>query len=348
MVVENTVAVGLARRLPTPFAPSTCLLALALLGGVLLSGCSSDSGGSSGGSSTSIALTDENNFTTETVLDIPMHEVSAGADVEVCWDAVDADLQCHSLKPDEELDNVTLLTFGNQTTDDVKEKLKEPYLPSSDLDSFFEHNTAPGQTCAHLSDLVFGSTAMDIGEDFPEADDDVYMMTFTTGTKPGLGTRTMMFLKPTSDSGVTEVAASSGCGILDYTANLHDLEPLSVPADGPWVVDWSKLTRDGEGNAPPFTRIDRVLVGFYEGKDTGYLEENIFDIEQESTHIYTRIWEIELEEGRSANLADAVDRDDGSHFDGFHADAEGVWMLGLMCDECQNPAPILLTVLEPE
>ena len=36
----------------------------------------------------------------------------------------------------------------------------------------------------------------------------------------------------------------------------------------------------------------------------------------------------------------------GELFTGFDR-GPGVWLLALMCSTCQNPAPILLTVLEP-
>jgi hypothetical protein len=48
----------------------------------------------------------------------------------------------------------------------------------------------------------------------------------------------------------------------------------------------------------------------------------------------------------SVDLATAKERTTGAAFSGFNAGA-GVWAIGLRCSSCQNPAPVLLSVLEP-
>jgi hypothetical protein len=50
--------------------------------------------------------------------------------------------------------------------------------------------------------------------------------------------------------------------------------------------------------------------------------------------------------GESANLADAKDAN-GNAFSGFTS-TSGTWALGLLCSTCQNPAPIALTILQPQ
>jgi hypothetical protein len=63
--------------------------------------------------------------------------------------------------------------------------------------------------------------------------------------------------------------------------------------------------------------------------------------------IATQLWEISLTtSGRTADLAKAKERTSGAVFPGFER-KDGVWALGLMCSACQNPAPVLLSVLEP-
>ena len=118
-----------------------------------------------------------------------------------------------------------------------------------------------------------------------------------------------------------------------------------MPRSGPWTIDWRSLNRDGGGSAVPFSRIDKLLVAFYEGRDVGYLEDNIFDIEL----MATSVWELPLDNERDANLSDVRLRDNASAaFEGFDTDAEGVWLLGLFCSRCQNPAPVLLSIVVPE
>ena len=58
------------------------------------------------------------------------------------------------------------------------------------------------------------------------------------------------------------------------------------------------------------------------------------------------LWDVQLSGGRTADLSTAVERGTGAKFSGFTRSAPGVWMLGLLCSTCQNPAPVLLTVLD--
>jgi hypothetical protein len=187
---------------------------------------------------------------------------------------------------------------------------------------------------------------IDVEQDYVVNDDFTYVLLVTHGTVPGVGTRTMAFLRPTEDSDVTTVQVPAGCDpdapILDFSAELS-AEAGKVPREGPWVVDWKDVTRDGQGNELAYASIDRVLVGFYEGMTVSDIEDRILDIEI----LPTALWEAELSGGRSADLADTKDRDNGTPFEGFERDEEGVWLFGLTCSTCQNPAPLVLAVLEP-
>ena len=53
---------------------------------------------------------------------------------------------------------------------------------------------------------------------------------------------------------------------------------------------------------------------------------------------------MDLPGGTTASLGDATNG--GAAFDGFSGN--GVWLLALRCTTCANPAPLFLTVLEPE
>ena len=93
------------------------------------------------------------------------------------------------------------------------------------------------------------------------------------------------------------------------------LTKLPVPVAGPWVVDWHDVTRDGQGNAVPFAKIDGVTIGFYEGMTVADLQARILDIEL----IATALWDIPLAGGRTADLAEATDRASGAAVPGLRA-----------------------------
>jgi hypothetical protein len=136
---------------------------------------------------------------------------------------------------------------------------------------------------------------------------------------------------------------ASGCGLLEFSADLASATPVRMPAAKPWVIDWRNVTRNGQGNNIVFESIDGVLIGFYEGKTVADLQTHIFDIEL----MATSLWELPLTGGRTADLSKAAERGTGAAFPGFARSTAGVWMLALRCSTCQNPAPVVLTILEP-
>ena len=290
-----------------------------------------------------VVLRDEHNYATTSALHLPTIETASGADLEICWSDVEADIQCHDLDAQADLDTVALLRFLHLSEEKVETRLTSGQLDQSEVDGYLEYLSDHESSCTKLSALTFFETEIDIEEEYVESDDHTYLLLFAEGTTPGVGARTMIFVHPTSSSSNTKVMAESGCGKLDFTADFAGVEPVRIPSEGPWVIDWRDLTQDGQGNEIVFEAIDGVLIGFFEGMTLDELQEQILDLEL----IATSLWEIELEGGRTADLADARGRDGAGTFSGFERDKEGVWLLGLMCSTCQNPSPLLLSVLEP-
>jgi hypothetical protein len=305
---------------------------------LLLAGCGSSSSGPSG----NIVLADTNNYTTTASLNVPVVETTPATDLDICWSAVTDDLQCHALSAVTDLDNVGLLRISHLSQDQVQTRVAAGTLSMSDVAGYLDHHTDHATTCTKLSQFSFFGTAIDVPSEYIESADYTYLLLFSKGTTPGIGARTMMFLKPTSTSTNTRVDAPSGCGMLMFSADLSLLTKVKVPAAGPWVIDWHGVTRDGPGNAFPSTRIDGVSIGFYEGMTVADLQARIFDIEM----IATQLWDIKLMGGKTADLAEAKDRATGAAFTGFDRAAAGTWMLALTCSGCQSPAPPLLTILD--
>lgn len=293
-----------------------------------------------------IALVDANNYTTKSALSIPTVEVAADTDISICWNDLSSDLMCHGVEPSEHIDNVAMLRFLHLSEADVEARLTAGELSQSEVSGYLEYPTEGETTCTDLSSMSFLGTPIDLDQEFVESEENTYMLVFTTGTSPGVGARSMVFVKPTSESSNREVAAPNGCELLDFEADLTNAEPVRVPRSGPWKINWRSLDRDGGGNDVPFNQIDKLLLAFYEGRDVRYLEDNIFDIEL----MATSIWELPIDNKREANLSEAKLRDgaDSENFEGFETDAEGVWLIGLLCSTCQNPAPVLLSILVPE
>jgi len=315
------------------------LFAIAPLAGVLstVAGC----GGSDGGGGP-IVLGDENNYAAMGSLAIPTVETAPATDLDICWTNVINDFQCHPVAPMADVDNMALLRLLHLTEPQVEDRLATGELAQADVNGYIEYRTNHTSTCAKLSQLSFFGTVIDVASEYTETIDQTYLLVFAKGTRPGVGARTMTFIKPTAGVTNTRVEAATGCGQLTFTADLTSLTKVKVPAAGPWLIDWRNITRDGQGNAVVPTAIDSVLIGFYEGMTVEQIQSDIFDLELNAT----ALWDVALSGGRTADLATAVERGTGAKFSGFTRSAPGVWMLGLLCSTCQNPAPVLLTVLD--
>jgi len=298
-----------------------------------------------------IVLTDANNFTSATTLHIPTTQTAAGADLMVCWDGLMKDLLCHDIAGTNTIDNVSFLQIPNMSHDQVAAKLAVGQLDENLVKVYRDYHTSkmPSSKCTTLSTMVLGSStlmpAMNYTE--PAAGKTVtYMLLFATGTTPGVGSRAMTFIEPTASSTTMNVAAPDACSnsVLDFHATLG--ADMSIPATDStkWHVDWSQITKDSFGNEVNFTKIDNVLLGFYQGKTKADLMTQFKDIDMIATTLYKG----PVPAGaRDINLSTLKVDGTGAAFSGF-TQTDGVWAIGVTCSQCQVPAPVLLSILTPQ
>jgi hypothetical protein len=343
MNLRGTHSIGRAalRRIGTTFRAFGTLCA-AVGAAAALAGCE-DTGEADGDQpSGNISLRDENNYTSSSDLMLDTLETSA-SDLEICWTGLTSDLQCHDVNPKNDIKNVSLLRFRGTTKEAVSDLLVVE-LPTSKIEQVLQFETSPESesTCTKLSSFGFLNYEFNLAEDYVADEQYTYLLVFAEDL--GVGAKSMQFVKPTTTSMNTRVDAPGGCGLLDFKAYLRDKPPVSVPAEPPWVIDWSQLTRDGQNSDIDFSRLDSALLGFYPDMTVEQVEAEIFDIEQ----LASPLWDISLTPGRkSVDLADARERDGGAAFTGFDRDREGVWLFALLCSSCQNPQPIVLAALQP-
>ncbi len=124
--------------------------------------------------------------------------------------------------------------------------------------------------------------------------------------------------------------------------DIRSLVRLRVRADGDTRVDWSKLTRDGLGNKLSQHKLDLLTVTHYKAQTLERLEQKFIDIEK----LADQTWETKFNGVSSVSLRDLKETVTGSTFTGFRA--SGLYLLGIQCTSCINPAPKALTVLSVE
>jgi len=288
-----------------------------------------------------VVMRDENSYTSMSSLTIPVIQTASGADLQVCWADIMKDILCHDVSATMDIDNVAFLQIPGFPKDVIEDRLAKGTLSPNDVAVYREYNTTGSTTCANLSSFKFGSTLVP-ATDYVTAANKTYMMLFTTGTVQGSGARTMVFLDPVASSTNTMVAApASGCAILDFDATLTTRTPLSIPATGEWVVDWSQITKDSMGNKVQFQFIDSLMIGYYEGKTVAELQAMFKDIDR----IATTLWTVDVPTGQKHMDLHMAKTEAGAAFPGFTG--TGVYAVALMCSTCQVPAPVALSILQP-
>jgi hypothetical protein len=293
-----------------------------------------------------VVFTNDNNYTSQTSLTIPVVQTAPGADLNICWDALMKDLLCHDFDVMADINNVSFLQIPNMSQAQVAAKLAVGQLDENLVRVYGDYHTdqAAGSTCAHLSQFKLGESIVP-ATDYAEDMNKTYMLLFETGTTPGVGSRSMMFLVPTSASSVMTVNALDACAnnILSFQATLGQPMPIDAADSTKWHVDWSQITKDSFGTAVNFTKLDDVLLGFYQNMTAADLMTNFKDIEL----IATTLYEMPVPLGaRDVDLKNAKVRNGTDAFPGFNR-TDGVWAIAVRCSKCQIPAPILMTILQP-
>ncbi len=313
------------------------LMMLMLGVGCSLTACEESSGGSGGGpppgvGAAVIYLSDANNYTYESRFHIPVVETAPTSDIDICWDDLTRDFQCHEMDPAADIGNVTLVRIRNLSEGEIEAALSRDELQQSNIDGYLNRNTNKETACVNLADFTFLDSEVPVEDEYVVSEEQKYLLVLTTGTTIGVGARMMTFMTPSHASANRTVAVGEGCDVLDFSARLTALTPVPVPSSGRTALDWSDV-------APPI--VTRAMLGFYEGMSVRELEEQVLDL----MLIATKKWEHEIDSVAPIPLTEMVD-EDGTPFEGFSG--EGTWIFSVQCGQCRNPAPYLLTVLAPE
>jgi hypothetical protein len=288
-----------------------------------------------------VVMRDQNSYTSVSSLTIPTVQTASGADLQVCWGDIMKDILCHDVSVASDINNVSFLQIPGLSKDAIREKLAKGTLTQNEVAVYREFHTTASSTCATLSQFAFGSQLVP-ATDYVTAANKSYMLLFSTGTTPGSGAKTMLFLDPVASSTNMMVAApASSCDILSFQANLTTPMPLSIPMNGDWVVDWSQITKDSMGNKVTFQLIDSLMLGYYEGKTVTQLEDMFKDIDM----IATTLWEVAIPTGQKHMDLKNAKTSAGVAFSGFTGN--GIYAVALLCSSCQVPAPVAMSILAP-
>jgi hypothetical protein len=324
------------------------LLTLAIAAS-LAAACGSSGTGTGTGPVGNVVITDANNYSSTSTLSIPTIQTKSASDLTITWGGITKDLLCH---PATSIDNVAFVKIPNKMQATLEHELAVGTFNQNEQSKYGEFHTAgkdggAATTTLMLSQLAYGGAATAImpATDYVESATTLYLMLFAHGITPAAGAQSMVFIQPTSGSANTMVSAPDACAsnVLDFSATLSSM-PASIPTAGPWKVDWSQITKDNFGNKLDFslTPLDKVEVGFFQGKQPADIQTGFLNIEQDATALYTYA----VPAGQKyVDLMTTPTA--GGTFPGF-ADTSGTYAVAVLCSKCSVPAPVVFSILQPK
>lgn len=271
--------------------------------------------------------------------------VSSDTNLMFDWSALTVDFMGHAVTP-ADIDMV-MVVLWELTPEQLAERMNDDSLAQRDTENFATLYTTETQTSAQLLEMTMLGTPLTPEEIMPNFSIENYdpaLFTYTlmaqSGTEPGQGTRMIKVFKLDPATTNATVALDNTSTTLSYTADLHSLTPSYVPAGTPALsIDWSTIATNAMGRTFSRTKINEVFVARYD-ESAAELEARFLDLEL----ISEAQWRAEVVAGASMPLSNLVDAS-GVPFPGI--DANGTWVLGLLCSDCANPAPWYLTLLKP-
>ena len=289
-----------------------------------------------------VVIEDANNYSSTSSLKIPVVETKAATDLSISWDGITQDLLCH---PAGTIDNVAFLRIGNMTQAQVEDKLAKGQLTSNEVTTYREFHTA-GATSTMLSTLSFGHRSSIPATDYVVAAGTQYLCSSRTGRCWGSARSRWSSSRrrrppTTPPSPPPTPAAARQLPLLHRQSEQH---AVSIPTAGPWKIDWSQVTKDSFGQKLDFslTNLDKVEVGFFQGKQPSEIQADFLNVEQDATSLYT----YSVPAGQKyVDLMSAPTS--GGAFPGF-TDTGGTWAVAVLCTSCQVPAPVVFSILQPQ
>ena len=127
---------------------------------------------------------------------------------------------------------------------------------------------------------------------------------------------------------------------LTCEVSLRNLTITGVPGGTPGLtLDYTQLSKSVHGATFDPAAITNAVVGHY-SETPEELEKKFLDLDLIATDYYTT----EITDAGTLDFTALKDKNNAS-FPGVSSD--GTWLVGLICGNCRNPAPLYMTILKP-
>ncbi len=292
------------------------------------------------------------NYAFESTLAAETIPVRSSTNLHFDWSDVTTDMLGRDFDPLSSVDMMEVLLW-QYNKDDLLQDINDDNLDRGKLQAIAYIETGNEVSAGDYLDVLSPGGSQQPQEVLMEyldtelfpTDEFAYLFMVAEGTVFGQGTKMLVFFEPDPEESDTEIRLSDDSTTLDYSVDMSDLTPVSVPSGEPNIVfDWidedGALGTNAMGSEWSPNRITDVKIAHYESMTLEELEENFLDMEL----IADEMWTVFLSAGQSVNLG-TLTNEDKDPFPGI--DDTGTWVLTLNCGSCTHPAPWFLTVLEP-
>ncbi len=313
-----------------------------------LLGCGSDGNGAQPTMcvGASIVASEQNNYAFSSTITLPPITVAHMTNLSFDWGALTKDFQGRPLAPATGL-GMALVMIWDLPIAEFEATLNADELYPADLVVSPPLNLPlTGATSGKLYNFLLNGTAVTeemfklyFDANLYTAANSTFLVGVQAGTDLGRDLRMLQAFHVDAASTVTDIALTNTSTKLTYSANLHSLTIMGVPAGtAALTLDWSQMKTNALGHEFKEGYVTSAIVGHYT-QTPAELEAKFLDLDR----IATATYRADVPSGSVLDFTALKDAN-GAAFPGI--DDQGTWLVGLTCGNCRNPAPWYMTILE--
>jgi hypothetical protein len=299
----------------------------------------------------SVVITDPTNYSLSDSFDIKTYTLKDNSNLVFDWSALHTDFFGHAVNPATDI-NLILVALWHMTPSQIEDALKTDDIPLSSNAGVItaltdgqsasvnlQQFTLLGQSIpTNLIPLYFDTSTPNY--QYPQ-DQFTFMMMASTGTQPGKGPRGIALFHIDPLATTTTLAMTPDSTKLSYSVDLTQAAPVLMPSGtSKLTIDWSQMQHNMIGNKYDFSQITTAAVAHFKNTTLEQLQTRFLDLETLADEWYST----SSISGYSVDLSTTKTKN-GQSFSGI--DASGIWMTALFCDNCNNPAPWSITIMQP-
>jgi hypothetical protein len=301
--------------------------------------------------SASVVITDPTNYALTDSFDMQVATLKDNTDLVFDWSKVTVDFFGKPVNPAADIDTV-LISLWQLTPQTIEDELKADDLPlatNKGIITTYPDGSYTQQNLLSFNELGNPLPTEDLWARFNTADPSfmfpqdqfTFLAMAQTGTEPGKNPRMISLFHIDPSATQTKLDFTNESTKLSYSVDLLRAHPMEVPAAFPGLtIDWSQMSTNALGNIYTYSQITRAAVAHYKTETLAQLQASFLSLEE----IADGWWSGPVVAGASIDLGGLTDAGGGA-FPGI--DDTGVWMAALFCDNCNNPAPWSITILQP-